>query len=82
MQDMMRMYAPDVQAMPNGETLVLNAACPLVRRLAVAKDGERKTASARLIYRLAQLSGRTLNADEMKSFLTDAYTALASLDLQ
>ncbi len=81
MQDMMRMYAPDMPAMPSEETLVLNAACPLVRRLAQAEDCERRRTSARLVYRLAQLSGRTLNADEMKSFLADAYTALASLEL-
>lgn len=81
MQDMMRMYAPDMPAMPSEETLVLNTACPIIRRLAEAKDSEQRSSSARLVYRLAQLSGRTLSAEEMKAFLSDAYAALASLDL-
>ena len=77
MQEMMKMYAPDAPAMPADETLVLNGACPLVRRLASGELGEKKQAVARQIYRLAQISARTLTAEEMKSFLADSYALLS-----
>ena len=77
MQEMMKMYAPDAPSMPTDETLILNGACPLVRRLASGDLGEKKQAVARQIYRLAQISARTLTAEEMKSFLADSYALLS-----
>ena len=79
MQEMMKMYAPDAPAMPVEETLVLNTASPLVKRLAGGEYGDRTERIARQIYRLAQVSARTLTAEEMKSFLADSYGLLSEL---
>ncbi len=79
MQDMMRMYAPDAPAMPTEEILVLNAASPLIARLAGDAESDRSKQIARQVYRLAQLSQRTLNAEEMKAFLSDSYALLSEL---
>lgn len=79
MQDMMKMFAPDAPSMPTEETLVLNAASPLIASLAEEGEGERQNRIARQIYRLAQISQRTLSADEMQSFLADSYALLTLL---
>lgn len=77
MQEMMKMYAPDAPAMPAEETLILNAACPLIKRLSAGEFGDRRERVARQIYRLAQISTRTLTGEEMKTFLADSYALLA-----
>ncbi len=79
MQEMMRMYAPDAPSMPLAETLVVNAACPLVERLVSDQESDRSVQIARQIYRLARLSQRALNAEEMKDFLDDSYALLSLL---
>ena len=76
MQEMMKMYAPDAPAMPADETLILNDACPLIKRLASGEFGDKNERIARQVYRLAQISARTLTAEEMKTFLADSYALL------
>ena len=77
MQEMMKMYAPDAPAMPTDETLILNDACPLIKRLATGDFGDKNELVARQVYRLAQISARTLTAEEMKTFLSDSYALLS-----
>ncbi|MBE6604779.1 MAG: molecular chaperone HtpG [Ruminococcaceae bacterium] len=86
MDDMMKMYR-----MTNGEegafslpldtTLILNSNAPLLGRLSALlnEDRARAKALAAHLYRLALLSHRKLNADEMSSFLSDSYRLLAEL---
>ncbi|MBQ2757676.1 MAG: molecular chaperone HtpG, partial [Clostridia bacterium] len=86
MDDMMKMYR-----MANGEegafslpldtTLILNSNAPLLKRLSVllGEDSTRAKALAAHLYRLALLSHRKLNADEMSSFLNDSYRLLTDL---
>ena len=79
----MRMYGHS--AMPMGmskeETLVVNTAAPLVKKLeslmATDKDTADKIAS--YIYKLAVLSQRKLTAEEMTSFLEDSFTLLEQI---
>ena len=79
----MRMYGNS--AMPMGmskeETLVVNTAAPLVKKLeslmATDKDTADKIAS--YIYKLAVLSQRKLTAEEMTSFLEDSFTLLEQI---
>lgn len=78
MQDMMKVYAPDM-AMPSEATLILNTASPLIERLGKGEFGERTDAVAKQVYALATLAQRSLSADEMKSFLSDSYKLLNEL---
>ncbi len=78
MQDMMKMYAPDM-AMPSEAVLILNTASPLISRLEKGEFGERTDAVAKQIYALATLAQRSLSAEEMKSFLSDSYKLLGEL---
>lgn len=83
LEEMMRMYGNS--AMPMGmskeETLVVNTAAPLVKKLeslmATDKDTADKIAS--YIYKLAVLSQRKLTAEEMTSFLEDSFTLLEQI---
>ncbi len=79
MEEMMRMYAPDMPRMDTEATLILNTASPIIARLAEDGFGERREQVAKYVYSLATLSHRTLSADEMKAFLADSYDILASL---
>ena len=83
LEEMMRMYGNS--AMPMGmskeETLVVNTAAPLVKKLeslmATDKDTADKIASYN--YKLAVLSQRKLTAEEMTSFLEDSFTLLEQI---
>ncbi len=86
MEDMMRMYrmANDGDAdfaFPLELTLLLNTDSPLIKKLSkMLEDGSTKAeALAAHIYRLALLSHRKLNADEMQAFLEDSYQLLLDL---
>ena len=78
MNEMMKMYAPDL-SVPTEATLVLNAACPLIKRLEEDGFGEKTQAVASYIYHLAALSQRSLTAEEMKAFLSESYDILEAL---
>jgi len=79
MEEMMRMYAPDMPAMPSEVTLILNLASPIVTGLAEGRFGDKSEQVAKYIYSLALLSHRSLSADEMKAFLSDSYEILSGL---
>ena len=79
MGDMMKLYAPDAPAMPTEATLILNLSSPLVTKLENGDFGEKETQVAKMVYELALLAHRPLNAEEMKSFLADSYGILGAL---
>jgi len=79
MQDMMKMYAPDMASMPTEQTLILNTACPLIRRIENDEFGDKTEQIAKHVYTLAALSQRELTAEEMKEFLSDSYRILNDL---
>ena len=79
MEEMMRMYAPDMPAMPSETTLILNLSSPIVKGLKEGGFGDKADQVAKYVYSLALLSHRSLDAEEMKSFLTDSYGLLAEL---
>ncbi len=70
--EMMKLYGMggDMPA-PDGE-LILNAACPMIRRLADKPD----ESVAKHLYMLALLGQRTLSADELREFLASSYGVL------
>lgn len=72
--DMMKVYSTqnggEMPAFPEEQTLVLNASCPLIRKMGEKAPDEK---TVRQIYRLAVLAQRPLNADELTSFLEDSY---------
>ena len=79
MEEMMRMYAPDMPGMPTEATLVLNLSSPIIEGLASGKFGEKEETVAKYVYSLATLSHRALDAEEMKEFLFDSYGLLSGL---
>ena len=79
MQDMMKMYAPDMAGMPCEATLILNRACPLIERLERKEFGDKTEQIAKHVYSLALLSQRTLTADEMNAFLRESYDILNTI---
>ena len=79
MQDMMKMYAPDMPAMPTEAVLVLNLSSPIVKRLEEDGFGERTDDVAAYILALATISQRELSPKEMKEFLTLGYRILGEL---
>ncbi len=76
MREMMRMYAPDGEPLPIDATLSLNTANPVIARLLSGGYGETEKDVAAQVFRLALLSCRPLNADEMKEFLRMSYGML------
>ena len=79
MEEMMRMYGMDMAGMPKESVLVLNGASPIVSRLAEGGFGEKQDKVAKQVYRLALLASRSLEAEEMKEFLSDTYELLSLL---
>ena len=86
MEDMMKMYRMsggegDMPAFPVEATLIVNTASPLVARITEMQDGDsaRAESFAAYLYRLAVLSQRRFNAEEMQSFLKDSYRILSEL---
>ena len=79
MEEMMKMYAPDMPPMPTEATLVLNLSSPLITRLAEKGFGDKTETVAKYIYSLALLSQRPLSAEEMREFLQDGYGLLSEL---
>lgn len=85
MEDMMKMYAGmgmNVgEALPTQYTLVINTVSPLISKLASvnAEDADKAKLMASEIYKLALLSQRHMNADELKEFLSDSFKLLGML---
>lgn len=86
MEDMLRMYKMSGQDMggmsfPSDMTLVINAASPLIKRLAaVVKEDEAKAKNiAKQTYTLSLLAHRQLTASELQSFLSDSFEMLEKL---
>lgn len=77
--DMMRMYQPGGASLPQEESLVVNAASPLIEKLGAAPQGEKAEQLARQIYALAQLSQRRLSAEELAAFLKNSYALLLEM---
>ena len=84
MEEMMRMYSGGA-AMPQGmgtdETLVINSASSLVKKLEsfVGADKDNAMKMASYIYKLAVLAQRKLTAEEMTSFLEDSFALLEQI---
>lgn len=81
MSDMMKLYSMGGD-FPLEQTLVLNSASPLVKKLSdliESGDAEKADIIARQIYMLSSLSQRQLTADELVKFLTESYDILGKL---
>jgi molecular chaperone HtpG len=79
MEEMMRMYGMSgMGAYPLDATLTVNLASSLIQKLDGMEDAKKET-TASYLYRLALLSQRKLNAEELKAFLRDSYNVLELL---
>lgn len=80
MQDMMRMYgAMGMMPYSPEETLVLNAANPIVKKLLTSEDAERSKLIAVQLYDLARLSSRPLEASELTAFIQRSQDLMLNL---
>ncbi len=85
MEDMMKMYRlaneGEDASFPVDTKLILNTASPLIEKISnlVKTDATRAADLAAYIYRLAVLSNRRFNAEEMQKFLRDSYRLLTDL---
>ncbi len=85
MEDMMKMYANMGMNiggnLPSEYTLILNSSSPLLEKLTVikAQDSDKARLMASEIYKLALLSQRQMNSEELKSFLSDSFKLLSML---
>ena len=84
LEEMMRMYSGGVDmpvGMPREETLVVNVASSLVKKLNGMISANREDAKkiASHIYKLAVLSQRKLTAEEMKDFLEESFLLLEQI---
>ena len=79
MEEMMKLYAMSGMnmgdAFPTEETLTVNTASPLIRKLSAMED-DRREKTAAYLYALARLSQRKLSAEELQQFLSDSYAVL------
>ncbi len=57
-------------------SLIVNASCPLVRKIGEATEGEAAEDAVRYIYSLAVMSQRQLTAEEFGSFMKDSLELL------
>ena len=86
MEDMMKMYRMSggegaMPSFPTDSTLIVNTASPLICKLTDLQgtDAAKAEGLAAYLYRLAVLSQRRFNAEEMQSFLKDSYRILSEL---
>jgi molecular chaperone HtpG len=82
MQDMMRMYAASGMGMmpfEADETLVLNAANPIIKKLLATEDTARANTIAVQLYDLARLSSRPLEASELTAFIERTQNLMCEL---
>ncbi|MCD6321934.1 MAG: molecular chaperone HtpG, partial [Clostridiales bacterium] len=71
MRDMSRMFGGmDMGgAFPDSNTLVLNSSNPVIKKMALSKDGESKKIAVRHIYELALLTAGKLDAKALSEFV-------------
>ncbi len=74
MQDMMKMYSMggdmgDMFKDADGETLILNAAHPLVVKMMEDPESDTSKLISKQLYDLALLSNKQLSPDEMTKFI-------------
>ena len=75
MMDMMKMYASSGMGFggmgmeKEGQTLILNAAHPLVKKLLSEETGEKTDLICSQLYDLARIQNGPLSADEMTAFI-------------
>ena len=71
MRDMSRMFGGmDMGgAFPDSNTLVLNSSNPVIKKMALSKDGESKKIAVRHIYELALLAAGKLDAKALSEFV-------------
>ncbi|MEE0969825.1 MAG: molecular chaperone HtpG [Clostridia bacterium] len=85
MEEMMKLYSMSgsvaTPMFPLDITIVLNSNSALIKNLIATADTDESKAKkiAKQVYLLALISQRTLNADEMKEFLTHSYEILENL---
>ena len=77
--EMMKMYAPDMPEQPVEMTLALNKNNEIVKKLSEGAYGDNAEMVARQIYSLALISQRKLTAEEMQSFLDNSYDMLSKI---
>ena len=80
MEEMMRMYGI-AQPTPPSKKLLLNSACPLIKKLDSLCESDPDAASdmAGYIYKLALLSQKKFTAEEMQEFMQSSYNILMKL---
>ena len=80
MQDMMRMYGGMGMMPPmNDETLVLNAANPVVQKLLDSTNEDLSKTIAVQLYDLARISSRPLEASELTAFIQRSQDLMQNL---
>jgi molecular chaperone HtpG len=72
MNEMMKMYAPDMPEQPVQMTLSLNKNNAIIKRLQDGSYGENAEKVAKQIYSLSLLSQKKLSAEEMESFFDNS----------
>lgn len=84
MQDMMRMFMPgdnSANNFPLEYTLSLNVSSPLYCKLneLISSEDEKAEIFASFVYRLALISQKKLDAEELNAFLKDSYKLLGMI---
>lgn len=83
MEEMMKMYSVGGMSFPSAskEKLVVNMNSPIIKHIElIYKENEEKARSiAGQVYRLAILSQRKMNAEEMQEFLDNSYSLLENI---
>lgn len=67
-KEMSAMYGQDF-GFPSKYTLVLNRQCPTIRELAAMEEGETSKLLCQQLFDVARLSGRPLEAADLKDFI-------------
>ena len=80
-KEMSAMYGQDF-GFPSKYTLVLNRLCPTVRQLAEMDEGETATLLCKQLFDLARLSGRPLEASDLKEFIARSNKLVALMAQQ
>ena len=77
-KEMSAIYGQDF-AFPSQYTLVLNRLCPTVRSLAAMEDQDTARLLCRQLFDLSRLSGRPLEAEDLKNFIARSNELVAKL---
>ena len=81
MEEMMRSYGMDMEAMGGESTLVLNTSSELIKKLIgmSVSDREKAKLTASYIYKLSLLSQKKFSAEEMQGFMSESFDILMML---